>query len=149
MLSDRGDGLIVDRDGVGHVDLGALARDKILFRAALARHLVDEGDGLCLSGEEVIVVDALGELQELFRAAHGQLRVAEHDESTDIKIVRYLADGKVAVKTRDMHRISRHKRKLPSRFTSFSAVSRGKQDLVYLFCADCQAVRPRYRPRAG
>lgn len=81
--------------------MGPLRAIKYFFAPLWRAHLVDEGDGLCLSGEEVIVVDALGELQELFCAAHGQLRVAEHDESTDIKIVRYLADGKVAVKTRD------------------------------------------------
>ena len=77
---------------------------------------MNEGNRLGLGGKEVIVIDATGELEKLFRAAHGQLRVAEHDECANIKIVRHLANGKVAVKTRDVHRISRHKKEAPFAF---------------------------------
>ena len=131
LLGNGGDGLVIDRNGVGHIDLGALARDEILLRAALARHLMDEGDGLCLGGEEIVIVDPGGKLQKLLRAANGQLRVAKHDERADIKIVRHLADGKVAVKTRDVHRISRHKEEAPFAFSHLNFCRRcGKQNSV-------------------
>ena len=105
LLGQRGDGLIRHGDGIGHIDLGALAGDKVLLRAALAGHFVDEGDALCLGGKEVVILDALQPLEHFSGGGHGDLRVAEADERADIQIIIYLADGKLALQTGDGHGI--------------------------------------------
>ena len=45
-------------------------------------------------------------LEELGRAVHGQLHVAEHDEGAYVQIVRDLAQGQVAFQPGDIHLIS-------------------------------------------
>jgi len=90
LYAERSDGAILHGDGVGHIDLGALTRDEILLRAALTRHLVNEGNGLGLGGEQIVVVQLLRQLEEVAGAGDGQLGVAEHDESADVEVLRHL-----------------------------------------------------------
>ena len=98
----RGDGVDVDAERIGQIDLQTLAGDKVGLRAGLARHLVDQGDALGFGREQIIIVlRRAGE--QLLRAGHGDLGVAEHDECADVQIVRHLADGQIARDARDRH----------------------------------------------
>ena len=48
-------GLYLNRDGVGHIDLKALARHDIFVDASLPRHFVREGDALGLRRDEDVM----------------------------------------------------------------------------------------------
>ena len=106
--AERGDGAVLHGDGVGHIDLGALTRDEILLRAALTRHLVNEGNGLGLGSEQIVVVQLLRQLEEVAGAGDGQLGVAEHDEGADVEVLRHLANGEIADEARNVHGIGHH-----------------------------------------
>ena len=99
-------------EGVGHIRLGALAGDEILFRTALTGHLVDQGDGLGLGGEQIVVAVCLQHGQHITGAGYGQLRVAKADEGADVQVVRDLTDRQLPVEPSDVHGINRHDTKL-------------------------------------
>ena len=106
LLAQGGDGADGDVDGVGHVDLGPLPGDEVLLRAGLAGHLVDQGDGLGLGGEHVVVAVRGDLLQQGLGAGYGELRVAEHDERADVEVVADLAEGELALQAGNAHGIS-------------------------------------------
>ena len=88
LLHARGrDGLILHVQRIGHVDFRALAGDKVLLRAGLAGHLVDQGNALSLGGKEIIVAAGGDEPEQLAGAGLRQLCVAEADERADIQVV--------------------------------------------------------------
>ena len=103
-----GDGAILHADGIGHIDLGALTGEEILLCAALTGHLMNEGDGLGLGGEEIVVLLLRDELEHLTGTLHRQLGIAKDDERTDIQIVSHLADGQLTLETRHIEGISSH-----------------------------------------
>ena len=75
---------------------------------------MDQRNTLGLGGKEVIILDPLGQLEQVAGAGDGQFRVAKHDERADIQLVVDLANGKLAGQPRNVHRISRHIWKLLS-----------------------------------
>ena len=105
-------------DGIGHVGLGTLAGDEILLGAGLAGHLVNEGDGLGLGSEEVIIVLSGNQLQKLPGAGNRQLCVAKADKGADVQIVRDLADGQLTLEARNLHRIG-HRNIPPNKIPGF------------------------------
>ena len=84
-------------NGVRHIGLGTLAGDKILGGTGLAGHLMDQGDTLSLSSEDIIIAVGRHQLQKLPGAGHSQLRVAKADKCADIQVIRYLADGQFSL----------------------------------------------------
>ena len=100
----RRNGTYLHMDGVGQIDLHALARDKIFACAGLTRHLVNQRNALCLCREQVVVLLRRAR-QQLFGAGNGNLRVAEHDKCADVEIVSHLAKRQLAFDARDGHRI--------------------------------------------
>jgi 3-dehydroquinate synthase class II len=73
--------------------LASFAGDKVLVGAGLAGHFVQQGDGLRLGRDDVVV--CRGALEKLRSAVDGDFHVAEHDERADIKVVGHAADGKL------------------------------------------------------
>ena len=69
---------------------------------------MDQGNALGLGGEEIIVAAGGDEPEQLAGAGLRQLCVAEADERADIQVVRDLTDGKLAVESGHMDRISKH-----------------------------------------
>lgn len=51
----RSNGMYFNADGVGHVGFDALACDKMLLFAGLARHFVDKTDGLGFGCDKIVV----------------------------------------------------------------------------------------------
>ena len=100
-------------DGVGHIDLGSLPGDKVLLRAGLAGHLVDQGNALGLGSKDVVIAVGGNQLQQLPGAGHSQLRVAEADERADVQVVRDPADGQFPFQAGNFHGISKHRMRLP------------------------------------
>ena len=92
-------------DGVGHIDLGALAGNEILLCTGLAGHLMDEGDGLRLGGEHIVIAVRRNCVQQRFGAGHCQLGVAEHDERADIELVADLTEREFPLQSGDLHSI--------------------------------------------
>ena len=101
-------------DGIGHIGLGTFPGDKVLLRAGLACHLVDQGNALGLSGEEVVVAVLRDQLQQFAGAGDRQLRIAKADEGADVQVVGNFAQGQLAVQTGYGNGIRQNKLLLPS-----------------------------------
>lgn len=108
LLAQGGDGADGDVDWVGHVDLGPLPGDEILLRAGLAGHLVNQGNGLGLGGEHVIVAVCGDLVQQGPGTVHRKLCVAEHDERANIEIIADLAEGQLPLQAGNLHGIGHH-----------------------------------------
>ena len=93
----RSNGMYFNADGVGHVGFDALACDKMLLFAGLARHFVDKTDGLGFGCDKIVV--RRKNLVKLSCAGFGKLIVAEHDKAGNRKFVVQSADRQVAFKT--------------------------------------------------
>ena len=103
LLALGGDGLHLHLKDALHVGLGLLAGEEVLLRAALPRHLIEQGDGLRLGGDQVIIVG--GALQKLRRAVDGEFHISEDHEGADGQIVGDRAQRQVAFQTGDVYLI--------------------------------------------
>ena len=73
----------------------------------MTRHLIGQGDGLGLGGDDVVVFRRA--LEKLRRTMDRQLDVAEHDEGADAQLVVELAQGQIALQSGNVHFISHGK----------------------------------------
>ena len=119
----------------------ALAGNKVLGGAALAGHLVDEGDGLGLGGQHVVVAVLAHQLQHFPGAGHRQLCVAETDKSADIQVVRDLTDGQIALQTGHGDGINRHDSRLLFRRGRHMAVCRHSMVALHETAANHRSTR--------
>ena len=109
--------------------------------AALAGHFVDEGDGLGLGGQHVVVAVLVHQLQHFPGAGHRQLCVAETDKSADIQVVRDLTDGQIALQTGHGDGINRHDSKLLFRHGRHMAVCRHSMVALHETAANHRSTR--------
>ena len=81
---------------------------KYFFAPLWRGHFVDQGDGLGLGGEQIVVAALVQKTQHIPGAGDRQLRVTEADKRADVKLVSDLADGQLAVQTGDGDGVNRH-----------------------------------------
>ena len=96
-----GDGAHVHLENVPHIEFCTLPGQHIPGISMLPGHFVGQRNALGLGGENVIVLR--GFLQQLLGAGHGQLRVAENNETCDGQVLIHRADGKVPLQTGNSH----------------------------------------------
>ena len=79
-----------------------LAGEQVFVSVALARHLVDEGDGLRLGGDHIVVLGGHF-FKESLGAGACELDLAENHERADIELVVQRAQRQIAVDAGDIH----------------------------------------------
>ena len=131
LLHRRGrNGLHFHADDILHVQLRALARQQPLLVAMLTSHFICQRNALRLRRDKVVIFRRF--LEQLRRARHRQLTVAEDDKRANIQVVVHAANRQRALQPRDGHFMRQHNSVSPSLFPNCSgAFSCAFYNLLY------------------
>ena len=126
----RRNGLHFHADDILHVQLCALARQQPLLVAMLTSHFICQRNALRLRRDKVVIFRRF--LEQLRRARHRQLTVAEDDKRANIQVVVHAANRQRALQPRDGHFMRQHNSVSPSLFPNCSgAFSCAFYNLLY------------------